>query len=101
MEDDDKFGFIVMDGNGSLYGTLAGNTREVRIDWTMLGDDGPFAIAWTDIVGPASLPLLNVCHFCLIELWGHPLGPAQVWCRSAKEARPWWTIGSTFRASPS
>lgn len=29
MEDDDKFGFIVMDGNGSLYGTLAGNTREV------------------------------------------------------------------------
>lgn len=29
MEDDDKFGFIVMDGNGSLYGTLAGNTREI------------------------------------------------------------------------
>jgi len=29
LESDDKFGFIVMDGNGSLYGTLAGNTREV------------------------------------------------------------------------
>mmetsp|Transcript_6403 Transcript_6403/g.19026 ORF Transcript_6403/g.19026 Transcript_6403/m.19026 type:complete len:437 (-) Transcript_6403:571-1881(-) len=29
MEDDDKFGFIVMDGNGTLYGTLAGNTREI------------------------------------------------------------------------
>ncbi len=25
LESDDKFGFIVMDGNGSLYGTVAGN----------------------------------------------------------------------------
>eukprot|EP00632_Arachnochrysis_sp_CCMP2950_P014063 CAMPEP_0185697348 /NCGR_PEP_ID=MMETSP1164-20130828/5682_1 /TAXON_ID=1104430 /ORGANISM="Chrysoreinhardia sp, Strain CCMP2950" /LENGTH=451 /DNA_ID=CAMNT_0028364243 /DNA_START=42 /DNA_END=1397 /DNA_ORIENTATION=+ len=29
LEDDDKFGFIVMDGNGSLYGTLQGNNRDV------------------------------------------------------------------------
>ncbi|KAJ1462686.1 peptide chain release factor eRF1/aRF1 [Pelagophyceae sp. CCMP2097] len=29
LEDDDKFGFIVMDGNGALYGTLQGNSREV------------------------------------------------------------------------
>eukprot|EP01102_Stenamoeba_stenopodia_P020909 TRINITY_DN82_c0_g1_i1.p1 TRINITY_DN82_c0_g1~~TRINITY_DN82_c0_g1_i1.p1 ORF type:complete len:433 (-),score=123.53 TRINITY_DN82_c0_g1_i1:381-1679(-) len=29
LESDDKFGFIVMDGNGTLYGTLSGNTREV------------------------------------------------------------------------
>lgn len=29
LESDDKFGFIVMDGQGSLFGTLAGNTREV------------------------------------------------------------------------
>jgi len=29
LEDDDKFGFIIMDGNGSLYGTLQGNNREV------------------------------------------------------------------------
>ncbi|EWM25096.1 hypothetical protein NSK_002104 [Nannochloropsis salina CCMP1776] len=29
LEDDDKFGFIIMDGNGSLYGTLQGNTRTV------------------------------------------------------------------------
>ncbi|CAD7959765.1 unnamed protein product [Amoebophrya sp. A25] len=29
LENDDKFGFVVMDGNGSLYGTLCGNTREV------------------------------------------------------------------------
>jgi len=29
LESDDKFGFIVMDGNGSLFGTLAGNTREI------------------------------------------------------------------------
>jgi len=29
LESDDKFGFVVMDGNGALYGTLSGNTREV------------------------------------------------------------------------
>jgi len=29
LEDDDKFGFIVMDGNGTLFGTLCGNTRNV------------------------------------------------------------------------
>lgn len=29
LETDEKYGFIVMDGNGCLYGTLTGNTREV------------------------------------------------------------------------
>jgi len=29
MEDDDKFGFLIIDGNGSLYGTVCGSTREV------------------------------------------------------------------------
>jgi len=29
LESDSRFGFIVMDGNGTLFGTLAGNTREV------------------------------------------------------------------------
>jgi len=29
LESDDKFGFIIMDGNGALYGTLSGNTREI------------------------------------------------------------------------
>jgi eRF1 domain 2 len=29
LESDAKYGFIIMDGNGSLYGTLAGNTRTV------------------------------------------------------------------------
>ena len=29
LEDSDKFGFLVMDGNGCLFGTLCGNTREV------------------------------------------------------------------------
>jgi len=29
LESDDKFGFIIMDGNGSLFGTVAGNHREV------------------------------------------------------------------------
>ncbi|CAG2174036.1 unnamed protein product, partial [Oppiella nova] len=29
LVDDNKFGFIVMDGNGALFGTLEGNTRQV------------------------------------------------------------------------
>ena len=29
LEDDNKFGFIIMDGNGALFGTLCGNTRTV------------------------------------------------------------------------
>ena len=29
LEDDNKFGFIIMDGNGALFGTLQGNTRHV------------------------------------------------------------------------
>eukprot|EP00834_Sanchytrium_tribonematis_P006212 NODE_436_length_7460_cov_0.466105.p1 type:complete len:337 gc:universal NODE_436_length_7460_cov_0.466105:5874-6884(+) len=29
LTSDDKFGFIVMDGNGSLFGTLSGNAREI------------------------------------------------------------------------
>merc|ERR1719354_222685 len=29
LEDDAKFGFIVMDGNGCLFGTLAGSTRDI------------------------------------------------------------------------
>merc|ERR1719191_731506 len=29
LEDDDKFGFIIMDGNGCLLGTLSGNTRAI------------------------------------------------------------------------
>lgn len=29
LESDDKFGFIIMDGNGALYGTLQGNHKEI------------------------------------------------------------------------
>lgn len=29
LETDEKYGFIIMDGNGCLYGTLTGNTREI------------------------------------------------------------------------
>merc|ERR1711966_123716 len=29
LTSDDKFGFIIMDGNGTLFGTLSGNTREI------------------------------------------------------------------------
>lgn len=35
LEDDDVFGFIVMDGNGCLYATLQGNTRAVLHKFTV------------------------------------------------------------------
>lgn len=35
LESDNKFGFIVMDGNGALFGTLSGNTREVLHKFTV------------------------------------------------------------------
>ncbi len=35
LADDNKFGFIVMDGNGALFGTLCGNTRDVMHKFTV------------------------------------------------------------------
>ena len=35
LADDTKFGFIVMDGNGALFGTLQGNTRDVLAKFTV------------------------------------------------------------------
>ena len=35
LSDDNKFGFIVMDGNGCLFGTLCGNTRDVLHKFTV------------------------------------------------------------------
>ncbi|PNW74143.1 hypothetical protein CHLRE_13g587050v5 [Chlamydomonas reinhardtii] len=35
LESDNKYGFIIMDGNGSLFGTLCGNTREVLHKFTV------------------------------------------------------------------
>ncbi|ETN75527.1 hypothetical protein RB195_012941 [Necator americanus] len=35
LADDNKFGFIIMDGNGTLFGTLQGNTREVLHKFTV------------------------------------------------------------------
>lgn len=29
LQDDDKFGFVIMDGNGTLFGTLCGNHRTI------------------------------------------------------------------------
>ena len=35
LADDNRFGFIVMDGNGCLFGSLQGNTREVLHKFTV------------------------------------------------------------------
>jgi peptide chain release factor subunit 1 len=29
LADDEKFGFVVVDGNGALFATLQGNSREI------------------------------------------------------------------------
>ncbi|BAM40559.1 eukaryotic peptide chain release factor [Theileria orientalis strain Shintoku] len=35
LESDDKFGFIIMDGNGALYGTIQGSSKEVLHSFTV------------------------------------------------------------------
>uniref|UniRef100_A0A7E4VZX8 Eukaryotic peptide chain release factor subunit 1 n=1 Tax=Panagrellus redivivus TaxID=6233 RepID=A0A7E4VZX8_PANRE len=35
LTDDNKFGFVIMDGNGALFGTLQGNAREVLHKFTV------------------------------------------------------------------
>jgi len=35
LEDDDKFGFVIMDGNGCLYGTLQGSARTILHKFTV------------------------------------------------------------------
>lgn len=35
LEDNDRFGFIIMDGNGSLFGTVQGNTRSTLLKFTV------------------------------------------------------------------
>jgi peptide chain release factor subunit 1 len=35
LESDAKYGFIIMDGNGSLFGTLSGNTRNILHKFTV------------------------------------------------------------------
>lgn len=35
LQDDDRFGFIIMDGNGALFGAVSGNNREVLHKFTV------------------------------------------------------------------
>lgn len=35
LQDDERYGFIIVDGNGALYGALCGNTREVLHRFTV------------------------------------------------------------------
>ena len=72
LESENKYGFIVMDGNGTLFGTLSGNTREAR-PGSLLGQEQSVTVApHTD--------------------------PAQVHRRPAQEARPRRSVSAAFRA---
>jgi peptide subunit release factor 1 (eRF1) len=66
LESENKYGFIVMDGNGALFGTLSGNTREARSARSL------FAAMKRQRMPPSD--------------------PAQVYCRPPQEARPWWSV---------
>ncbi|GMM36985.1 translation termination factor eRF1 [Saccharomycopsis crataegensis] len=35
LDSDERYGFIIMDGNGALFGTLSGNTREILHKFTV------------------------------------------------------------------
>lgn len=66
LTDDNCFGFIVMDGNGCLFGTLTGNTRDiitkVLYEFIMIG--------------------MNIIF--------------SVHSRFAQETRSWWSVCSSF-----
>lgn len=69
LADDNKFGFIVMDGNGALFGTLQGNTRDVLHKF------------------PVDLPkkhgMFTMNRVILDNIMIH-------------QSRTWWSIGSSF-----
>lgn len=72
LADDNKFGFIVMDGNGALFGTLQGNTREVLHKF------------------PVDLPKKHGKHLFYDEiLFGFIYF----------SFRSWWSICTSFRSS--
>jgi len=54
LADDSKFGFIVMDGNCALFGSLSGNTREVLHKFTVdlpkkHGNSPSAGVSWCQI----------------------------------------------------
>ena len=89
-----RYGFVVMDGNGSLFGTVSGNTREVSwacssSAWTFCCDS---LSAQTPRQGCAMAAPANAC--CRSSA----AGAWQVFCRAAKEARPRRAVGAAVCA---
>lgn len=72
LESDQKFGFIVMDGNGALFGTLSGNTREILQRLSV------------------DLPKKHVSFllYPAVQRHAHIISPG-----------PWWSIRVAFRPS--
>lgn len=73
LADDNKFGFIVMDGNGALFGTL-------QVSHSVYAD----LFIYLTIV----LPFPGQ----------YPRGATQVHRRPAEEARSWWPVGVALRS---
>ena len=46
-----RYGFIIMDGNGSLFGTLSGNTREILHKFTVRRQGLKSGRAWRLVAG--------------------------------------------------
>lgn len=75
LSDDSKFGFIVMDGNGALFGTLSGNTREVLHKFTVdlpkkHGNDiASLALVLPGWMVPDNITAVSVRKMCLKQLF--------------------------------
>lgn len=61
LEDDTKFGFIIMDGNGTLFGTVSGNAREVLHKMSV------------EVRSPRAIAALRCAHYNLYLLTVAPL----------------------------
>lgn len=67
LADDNKFGFIVMDGNGALFGTLQGNTREVLHKFTVdLPKKHGNSSGFTNVI---ELSITSVATFYQVDIW--------------------------------
>ena len=71
LESEEKFGFIIIDGSGALFGTLTGNTREILHQFEVdlpkkHGRGGQSALRFARYVGFlfASAGLLILVCFC-------------------------------------
>ena len=107
LESDNKYGFIVMDGNGTLFGTLCGNTREVGravmhtcSSWG--GVEGRLVLSAFVFFFSLSLSLSPLSRFCTNSLSTCPRSTGVVVSlRSVSRVFVWKSVTITSEKRPS